>query len=405
MLYVDQTKIGKGLIDTYGFLWVKGINNSRAVLSTLIAGIISLTVFSFSMVMIVLNQASSNFSPRIIPGLITDKANQIVLGFYIGTIVYCLILLHNIAPEKANVSLPLIGIFFAEILGVLCLSMFVYFIHTISQSIQIDQIIERIFRKTLKKIKNNDEQASNSSEINSGQWQSVKSISSGYFRKINEKSLLEIALKNNLIIEVMPEPGNFVHEGDDLFKLDKKNVNEKIQKKILENFIFHEEELIEENFIYGFKQLSEIAVKALSPGINDPGTALKAINELSTLCSEYIKRNNLSHFCDKENKVRIIQKEKSLDEVLFRYITPILTYGKKDILIIEKLLISIKYLLRICINKGNEFEVLKNYINKILIECDAEIKNKFDREKINLIVIGIMNSFNVNEIKPLSMNQ
>ncbi len=405
MLYFDYTEIGRKIISSYDSLWVKGVENARAVLSTLIAGTISLTVFSFSMVMIVLNQASSNFSPRVIPGLITDRSNQIVLGIYIGTIIYCLLLLHNIGLADSSTKLPLFGIFIGEVLGVICLSMFVFFIHSISQAIQIDQIIERIYKKTLKQINaEEDSKDSKSTEISTKDWENFKSISSGYFRKIDENNLLEISEENDFVIEIIPEIGDFIHKGDDLFRLNKKNVGDNLRKKILDNFIFHEEELINENFIYGFKQISEVAVKALSPGINDPGTALKAINQLSDLFSKYLLRKRKKYFYDNHHEIRIIQNEKSFDELLFRFLTPILTYGKKDILIVEKLLVTLKFLLEKCSVNDEDYLALINFISKILIEADSEIRNEFDRNKINEIIKSINISSNNNQIKLLSVN-
>ncbi|MEJ2585052.1 MAG: DUF2254 family protein, partial [Robiginitalea sp.] len=94
-----STGLGKGVSSNLPFLISKDSSTVRVLLSTLIGGVISLTVFSFSMVMIVLNQASSNFSPRLLPGLISDKRNQVVLGMYIGTILFNLIILINLPAE------------------------------------------------------------------------------------------------------------------------------------------------------------------------------------------------------------------------------------------------------------------------------------------------------------------
>ncbi len=98
-------------------LLVKGNDNARQVLSALIGGVISLTVFSFSMVMVLLNQATSNFTPRIIPGLLTDKKNQFVLGFYIGTIIYCIIIILNVKPGELNGDTPRFGVLLAMLLA------------------------------------------------------------------------------------------------------------------------------------------------------------------------------------------------------------------------------------------------------------------------------------------------
>ena len=150
VLYFETTHTGIEIKKNFPFMFVSNYQNAMQILSTLITGIISLTVFSFSMVMIVLNQASSNFSPRVIPGVITKKAHQVVLGFCIGTIIYSLIIIHNVQATTKNIQFPQIGVLIAEILGIICLILFVYFIHSISLSIQVDNILVKILKDTLK---------------------------------------------------------------------------------------------------------------------------------------------------------------------------------------------------------------------------------------------------------------
>ena len=98
---------------------VDSAENARTILSTLAGSIISLTVFSFSMVMVVLNSASASLSPRVVPGLITRKSHQMVLGFYLGSIIYSIIMLININKlEGGSTAIPSIGVLFALIFSV-----------------------------------------------------------------------------------------------------------------------------------------------------------------------------------------------------------------------------------------------------------------------------------------------
>ena len=112
-------------------LLVDSEENARTILSTLAGSIISLTVFSFSMVMVVLNSASASLSPRVLPGLITRKSHQLVLGFYLGSIIYTILMLINIRTiGNGNMGIPSLGIFISLVLGLISLGFFVYFIHS-----------------------------------------------------------------------------------------------------------------------------------------------------------------------------------------------------------------------------------------------------------------------------------
>ena len=92
-LQFENLEIVSAIKKKIPYIFIEDYETARSILSTIIGGIISLTVFSFSMVMVVLNQASSNFSPRLLPSLISNKRHQIILGFYIGTLLYCIIIL------------------------------------------------------------------------------------------------------------------------------------------------------------------------------------------------------------------------------------------------------------------------------------------------------------------------
>src|SRR5690606_15243639 len=136
------------LKEKLGLLIIDNADTARSLLSTLIGGVISLMVFSFSMVMILLNQASTNYSPRLLPGLISNKRHQFVLGFYIGTILFNILCLINVLPGDNPFQIPAFTILIAIMLGPVCLILFVFFIHSISEAIQINNILQRLYQVT-----------------------------------------------------------------------------------------------------------------------------------------------------------------------------------------------------------------------------------------------------------------
>ena len=125
--------------------------NDKVVLCTLITGIISLITLSFAMVMVVLSNVSTTFSPKLILGLVSEKTHQIVLGNYIGAILYCLILL-LLTSDKESHRFHDMAIILATAMGIWCLVLFIYFIHKISTSVQINNIVERIYTETKKEL-------------------------------------------------------------------------------------------------------------------------------------------------------------------------------------------------------------------------------------------------------------
>lgn len=106
MIYAEERGVDQYLKEYAAWLIIEDADTARTLLSTFIGGIISLMVFSFSMVMLLLNQASSSYSPRILPGLISNRKHQYVLGFYLAVLVYCIIILLNINAASKSIQIP-----------------------------------------------------------------------------------------------------------------------------------------------------------------------------------------------------------------------------------------------------------------------------------------------------------
>ena len=171
---------------------VNNAENARLILGTLVGGIVSLMVFSFSMVMVVLNSASSTLSPRVIPSLISSRNHQFILGIYLGTIIDSLLLILTI-QEGDDINIPSLGIFLALGLGIVSLCLFIAFIREISQSIQVDFILNNLFKKALKELKalqNKFGQFSKCPQWPDDQdWHVIRSTRAGYFKAFNSEGV------------------------------------------------------------------------------------------------------------------------------------------------------------------------------------------------------------------------
>ncbi|MEO8962629.1 MAG: DUF2254 family protein [Ginsengibacter sp.] len=144
MLHFDYSKTGKQIKASMNWLTLKDAETARSILSTIAGGIISLTVFSFSMVMIVLNQAASQMTNRMLESMIGNRFQQFVLGIYIGSIVYALFLLSNIRDINSGKYIPALCIYLLLLLTVADILIFIYFLHYVTQSVKFETIIDRV---------------------------------------------------------------------------------------------------------------------------------------------------------------------------------------------------------------------------------------------------------------------
>lgn len=332
MLELDFSGLGKELKSQWQWLRLKDATTARSVIATIASGIISLTVFSFSMVMIVLNQAASQLSNRVLDKLIGNRFQQIVLGFYIGTIVYAFSLLSTIRDLDSGVYVPALSIYLLILFTVLDIFLFIYFLHYITQSVRYETIVGRIYRQTRVAL-------GKSCALKEGQEESpqepegvqIGAAASGIFQGIDHDYLLQLCEEEDLYLHFSLPPETFVLQGFPLLQVqDRAAVSKELEKKILEGIERYKSETIETNYFYGFRQLMEVAIKALSPGINDPGTAVISLHALADLLAFRACHFPETHLKDSTGKVRIVLREKSYEEIFSVSILPIWDYGKND---------------------------------------------------------------------------
>lgn len=399
MLYLESKGLSAQFSDDLPLVIITNGETARLILSSITTGVISLTVFSFTMVMLVLNQASANFTPRVIPGLISYKSNQRVLGLYLGTLIYTLIIMVNVRADYYNESLPGFSIFLAMCFTILCLAFFVYFIHSISQSIQIESILESIHGVTHSRLMEEVEKDKGTGVPNAfgdaQYWHQLTSPTTGYLQSLDEQAVLEVCCKYDVVLDFEEPLGSFLIDGVPFARINKRLENIKEFKEEFFDLVdFYREERPSVNYIFGFKHITESAVKALSPGINDPGTAIKAIDYLTDLFVLRMQMTSEKILYDKEGAARIRFQQETFEHLYALSLSPIRLYGKGSSVIVLRLL----YLLRSLLYKVQEYPDLKPVLYReaelLLFDADQEILNPGDRKKIN-VQVQELNKMNI----------
>ncbi|QXP61239.1 DUF2254 domain-containing protein [Olleya sp. HaHaR_3_96] len=344
MYYIENKGVSGYLMDHVPLLVINNTETAFSILTTFIAGLISIMVFSFSMVMVLLNQASSNFSPRVLPSLISNKRHQKILGIYNATLLYCIFTMVSIEPDGDKYQLPGFSVLLAIVLMVVCLGAFIYFIHSISQEIQVHNIMQRIFSEA----KNRLDKLITSEKDNShafpetDNWTTFSSVSTGFLQDIILDPVLEFAKNNDCKFHVVAIKGQYVYKDSPLFKCNTEIEDEALED-LLSFFQFSRDEVIEDNYILGFKQITEIAVKAMSPGINDPGTAEIAIDYLTELFEKRMQKQDVS-VLQYNNEALVKISALSFKDLLFSVLAPIRTYSKHDVMVVVKLIHMLNHL-------------------------------------------------------------
>lgn len=399
MIYLESIGISKYLVEHAPILVVNNTETARSLLSTFIAGLISILVFSFSLVMILLNQASSNFSPRVLPGLISNRRHQIILGIYNSTLLYCIFTLVSITPHGDKYQMPGFSVLLGIILMTMSLGAFIYFIHSISQAIQVNNIMDKIFKKSKQRLEKlvEAEKHIDTNFEDTSDWTSIMADATGYMQDVSLKSLANLAEEHNLKIAIVPIKGAYILKGIPILKYsgsvnEDVNADYDLEKKLLDAVTFSNNELIEDNYILAFKQITEIALKAMSPGINDPGTCINAIDYLTELFALRMTKKDNSFYFNDDEKALIHIKTVSFEELLYNVMAALRTYCKHDIIIVQKLFIMFKYLLQQnnVLNENYKELIIKEVVNLKMDALESH-KNIRDIEVIKSYITQLEN--------------
>ena len=316
---------GSGFVN---FMVIEKKEDVQTIFTFIIGGIFTLTVFSYTMVMNVLNRNISNYSPRLIPMLLSEKHHQIILGFTSGTIIYCLVLsieLNNNTDDYFPGFAASLGIIFS----ILCVFLFIYFIHSVSQSIHINHILFDVFERTSKSLQHKSRELQQFQGINHLEELPFSYImgKTGYLHDYDIKKLSEFALKNSCSIHVQKLPGNFILDNDSILTIDVE-IDDHIRRGLEKIFAVDHEVPLDVPEI-GFKHLVEVAVKASSPAINDPATSKTCIDYLTQLFIDRLNGANYHSFM-KHKKTHLVIRQYENQKLITDCFREMYGYMKDD---------------------------------------------------------------------------
>ncbi|MCA1053815.1 DUF2254 domain-containing protein [Rossellomorea aquimaris] len=314
------------------------IDLAQTVLSAIASSLLTMTTFTFSTIMVVLTTYSSQFSPRTLQNFVKDKTTLRGLGIFLGGFIYSIIslLFMRQTLEEHLVSSAFVGVLYA----IVCLSFFAYFIHHIATSIQISRLVERLEEEALKVLKFYKKlQAEHSvetyKEIPEEQYTTMyeaRAPKSGFIQYVDFSDMIKAASEEQVLIDFRKEVGDFVKEGEVIFNI---YGSKGIQTDFITYIFIGRERMGEYDLAYSLQKIVEIALRAISPGINDPNTARDAIKYIGVILSEMNElRDGVVRMKDEAGENRVFFHLFSFNKILYKTFYQLVHYGKGDISVI-----------------------------------------------------------------------
>ncbi|MEP6822700.1 MAG: DUF2254 domain-containing protein [Chthoniobacterales bacterium] len=383
-------------IKATGWIWAGGPEGARNVLATIAGSTITGAGVVFSITIVSLTLASSQFGPRLLRNFMADRATQFVLGVFVATFLYCLLVLRTIRGTDAATFVPYISVTCGLLFAVGSVGFLIFFIHHVSSSILAENLIARVAedlqdgieRLFPEKVGEEAEAAETPPEVSTHSWREedaheIHAERSGFIQAMGSDRVLEIARENDLLVRLYRRPGDFVAEGSLLVEVwPKAKASVKLSGELRATFLLGRHRTPTQDLEYSIDQLVEVAVRALSPGINDPFTAMTCIEWLGVALLQVSGRKipSAQRF-DDDGKLRVIADVTDFAGIAAACLNQIRQYGSASVAVTIRLLDMLE---RVAseIRSAEQRAVLAEHARKIRDDGVSHATNEQDQREI-----------------------
>jgi uncharacterized membrane protein len=306
---------------------------ARQILTSIAASVITVIGIVFSITIVTLTLASTQFGPRMLRNFIGDRGTQLTLGTFVATFVYCVVALVSIGPGSRGEFVPHVSITTAFGLVLVDLAVLIYFIHHIATQIQLPQVIAGIARDLARAValQSADRQQMTTPAADDAPSLDallatiepygavIRTPKSGYVQFIRHKTLIRIAAEANAVIRLPYRPGHFLVEGRELASVWPPAAAERVARYLARAQATGPHRTLTQDVAFGVDQLVEIAIRALSPAVNDTFTALTCIDWLGDcLCKIAPRWTPTQVHRDRNGYIRVITDQISYERLVQR---------------------------------------------------------------------------------------
>jgi len=274
----------------FGWTYRGGPDGARGVLGTIAGSMIAVAGVVFSTTMVALSLASSQLGPRLLRNFIRDRGNQFVLGTFVATFVYCLLVLRTVNGTEGDVFVPEVGVTAGVALALASVGVFIYFLHHAAVSIQASTVVARVGDELTAAIDDLypggvGDGAEPGEVPAAGVPQAsvtVETEEAGYVLRVDADALVRTAAERDLVVHLAHPLGRFVRPGDALMRVASPAGGPDVETRaaLRAAVVVGPTRTGHRDIEFALRQLTEVAVRALSPGVNDPFTAVECVNRL-----------------------------------------------------------------------------------------------------------------------------
>lgn len=334
------------------FLYTSTPEAARTLLATIAGSMITVAGVTFAITISSVGYATAQYGPRILTNFMRDRGNQVSLGAFLANFLYCLLVLRSVQSpveeyDSVGVFIPHIAIIVAMAATMACAGILIYYIHHIPESIHVANVLHAIGRELDRKIEQLfPEQMGDAIDTDAAEElpdaatldaQSpsnlhIVSVASGYIQTLDDDGLINIANEADIVVTLHCRPGDFVYPGTPMATIhDGLNTDDELRERVHNVFALGSQRTPDQDNRFLVNELVEIAARALSPGQNDPFTAISAIDWLKSALAKRLGRKTPStQRVDSDKRLRVIAKTSTHCDMIDDYCDQLRPYTITD---------------------------------------------------------------------------
>ncbi len=307
MLEFDA-RLGSAIVRNVGLIYRFGPEGARTLLSAIASSMITVAGLTFSITMLTLQLATSQFGPRLLRNIMRDRGNQVVLGTFLATFLYCLLVLRTVRGTDDGTFVPHLSAAVGVLLAVVSIAVLIYFIHHVASSIRIESLLETLAREARSAIDrlypepigepaqteagsagaasatapdDGDSSARPGTPDFTHDAKFVHARQCGYVQAVDAQKLMRVATECGLVVRIDASPGSFVTQRDRLLTaVPAAKLADEAADRLASAFLVGIERTPMQDLAYSLRRLVEVAQRSLSSSVNDPTTALYCVDRL-----------------------------------------------------------------------------------------------------------------------------
>jgi uncharacterized membrane protein len=367
------------------------------MLSTLAGSMITVMGITFSMTLLALTLASAQYTPRILRNFMRSRVTQLTLGVFASIFTYCLIVLRTVRSGGAEDFVPSLAVFVAFVMSLGGVGVLIYFIHHIALSIQASSIIAEVAKETNASIDRllpqqaveagpdlDQDEAPGCvlDPLDKRTWYPVPAAESGYVLNVDHSALQRLAVQEKTIVRMEHGVGAFVVQDTALLSLALTYAPEQgIIDALNSAYSIGRHRTVDQDPAFGVRQIVDIALKALSPGINDTSTATICVDYLTSILARLAGRRFPPSYSYQGDALRLVVIVPSFEDLLAEAFEQIRRNAQGNVVILERMLSAFETIGSLT-TRRRHIESLQQQLQRIAELLEPCIGSRCDRARI-----------------------